>query len=98
MDTRCRAPTRLPITTPYRESVLSCPAPSLAPVTDTEPRLRDGLGDEAEVLPAIAGDRGSGDRVAELVELEERTRDYARDSKAANTLRGYESDVRHFAA
>jgi site-specific recombinase XerD len=31
-----------------------------------------------------------------LVELEERARDYACNSNAANTLRAYESDLRHF--
>lgn len=82
-----------PITSPYRESVLSHPARSLGAVTSiTEPRL---FQDDPEVLPAIVEAEGGGE-VAELADLDERARDYARSSKAANTLRAYESDLRHF--
>jgi site-specific recombinase XerD len=69
----------------------------LAIVTSTEPRLWDALeDDEPEVLPAIVVEPAG--EVATLVELEERARSYARSSKAANTLRAYESDLRHFGA
>jgi site-specific recombinase XerD len=66
-------------------------------MTSTEPRLWDALEDDVEVLPAVA-EPESGGEVATLVELEERARSYARSSKAANTLRAYESDLRHFGA
>lgn len=70
----------------------------------TEPSLWEALGDESstghdlvhsDLVPAIV-ETGSGGEVAELVALAERARDYARNSKAANTLRAYGSDLRHF--
>jgi site-specific recombinase XerD len=75
-------------------------------VTSTEPRLWDALDDDvstgpspmgAELVPAVIGEEGGGE-VAPLAELAERARNYARSSKAANTLRAYESDLRHFGA
>jgi hypothetical protein len=67
----------------------------VAAVTSAEPAVRGET--NAEVLLAIVeAKRGGG--VAELVELAERARDYARSSKAANTLRSYASDLRHFGA
>jgi site-specific recombinase XerD len=41
-------------------------------------------------------DRNTGAAAVELAELEERARDFARDSRAASTWRAYESDVAHF--
>ena len=64
-------------------------------MTSIEPTLWDET--DAKLVPAIA-EAASGGEVAELVELGERARDYARNSKAANTLRAYESDLRHFGA
>jgi site-specific recombinase XerD len=64
-------------------------------MTSTEFRLSDAPEDEPEVLPAVVVDEGGGE-VAPLAELAERARSYARSSKAANTLRAYESDLRHF--
>jgi len=63
-------------------------------VTSTEPTLWGN--DADELLPAVV-EKGGGD-VAPLAELTERARAYARSSKAANTLRAYESDLRHFGA
>ena len=60
-------------------------------MTSTKPTLRE---DDAELVPAITTRRGED--VAPLAELTERARAYARSSKAANTLRAYESDLRHF--
>jgi site-specific recombinase XerD len=62
-------------------------------MTSTEPHLFE---DEPEVLPAVVEQRGG--EVAPLQELAERARSYARSSKGANTLRAYESDLRHFGA
>src|SRR5688572_11200744 len=59
-------------------------------MTSTEPTLWD----EAELVPVVV--EPGGGEVVELVELAERARAYARSSKAANTLRAYESDLRHF--
>jgi integrase family protein with SAM-like domain len=53
--------------------------------------------DDAELALTIVDGRGGGE-VAPLAELTERARAYARSSKAANTLRAYESDLRHFGA
>ena len=61
----------------------------------TEPDVADALGDEPGVLPAVVVD-ADGRGLAPLAELAERARSYARSSKAANTLRAYESDLRHF--
>jgi hypothetical protein len=66
----------------------------LAAVTSTEPTLWAET--DAKAVPAIV--EPSGGEVAELVELAERARNYARSSKSANTLRAYESDLRHFGA
>ena len=66
-------------------------------MTSTEPRLWDALEEDPEVLPAIVV-KASGGEVAPLEELAERARNYARSSKAANTLRAYESDHRYFGA
>src|SRR3954447_12607789 len=63
-------------------------------MTTVEPTRGDETASEA--VPAVVEQR-AGD-VAELAELAERARDYARSSKAANTLRAYESDLRHFGA
>src|SRR3954469_17540516 len=63
-------------------------------MTSTEPRLFE---DGRELLPAVVEVEGGGE-VAPLAELAERARSYARSSKAANTLRAYESDLRHFGA
>jgi site-specific recombinase XerD len=63
-------------------------------VTDAEPTLpKDGT---PQLVPAVI-DEHAGD-VAGLAELTERARAYARSSKAENTLRAYESDLRHFGA
>ena len=69
--------------------VANCPARSLGAVTSAEPTAWE----DAELAPAVVDDQRGG-QVAELVELAERARDYARNSKAANTLRAYESDLR----
>jgi hypothetical protein len=45
-------------------------------------------------VPAVVEQRGG--EVVALAELAERARNYARSSKAPNTLRAYESDLRHF--
>jgi site-specific recombinase XerD len=50
--------------------------------------------DDAGLVPAIVPERGG--EVAPMRELTERARAYARSSKAANTLRAYQSDLRHF--
>jgi hypothetical protein len=50
-------------------------------------------GAEPELLPAIVVDAGA---LAELEVLTERARAYARSAKAENTLRAYDSDLRHF--
>ncbi|MDA0163146.1 tyrosine-type recombinase/integrase [Solirubrobacter ginsenosidimutans] len=63
----------------------------------TELDVAAALGDEPGVLPAVAVDADGG-ALAPLAELAERARSYARGSKAANTLRAYESDLRHFGA
>lgn len=60
-------------------------------MTSVEPRLPD----EPELLPAVLVDEVGG-TIAELEALTERARAYARSSKAENTLRAYESDLRHF--
>lgn len=60
----------------------------------TEPTLWPNHADE--LVPAVVKKGGGG--VAPLAELTERARTYARSSKAANTLRAYESDLRHFGA
>jgi site-specific recombinase XerD len=65
----------------------------LSVVTSTIPTLWD---DDAGLLPALV-EQGGGE-VAPLAELTERARSYARNSKAVNTLRAYESDLRHFGA
>jgi integrase len=64
-------------------------------VTSTEPTLWEEA--DAELVSAIVI-AASGGEVAPLAELAERARNYARSSKAANTLRAYESDLRHFGA
>jgi integrase len=69
----------------------------LAVVTSIEPRLWDPVANEPEILPAVLDHRGRGE-VTALADLEERARDYVRRSKAPNTLRAYESDLRHFGA
>jgi integrase len=51
---------------------------------------------DPEGVPAL-GVNGAG-AVTPLAELAERARSYARSAKAANTLRAYESDLRHFGA
>ena len=53
--------------------------------------------EDSEPVPAIVVGEAGG-TVAELEALTERARAYARSSKAANTLRAYESDLRHFGA
>jgi hypothetical protein len=63
-------------------------------VTRIEPTLWEN--DDAALVPAIVTERGG--EVAPLGELTERVRAYARSAKAANTLRAYESDLRHFGA
>jgi integrase len=63
----------------------------------TEPGFGDAFGDEPAVLPAVVVGVDGG-ALAPLAELAERARSYARSSKAANTLRAYESDLRHFGA
>jgi hypothetical protein len=68
--------------------------PARSRSASTEPTLWDNA--DADVVPAIIEQRGG--EVAELVELAERARDYALSSKAANTLRAYESDLRQVAA
>src|SRR3954468_11635619 len=63
-------------------------------MTSVEPWLGDEEGGEVpETLPAIASPEAQALAIAELAE---RARSYARSSKAANTLRAYESDLRHF--
>ncbi|MGH2357435.1 MAG: tyrosine-type recombinase/integrase [Candidatus Limnocylindria bacterium] len=64
-------------------------------MTSTEPTLWDG--DAAEIVPAVVEVERGGE-VAPLAELAERARSYARGANAANTLRAYESDLRHFGA
>jgi hypothetical protein len=65
----------------------------LVAVTSTEPTLWND--DDAEHVPAIVVEQRGGE-VVPLTELTVRARAYARSSKAANTLRAYDSDLRHF--
>jgi hypothetical protein len=88
-------PIRRPITSPYRESVPSQRGRRVAARDETESTRPDV--DDSELVPAIVVDEAGG-AVAELEALTERARAYARSSKAANTLRAYESDLRHFGA
>jgi integrase len=67
----------------------------VAPVTRTESTRPDV--EDSQLVPAIVVDETRG-TLAELEALIERARAYARGSKAANTLRAYESDLRHFGA
>jgi hypothetical protein len=57
---------------------------------------RPDVEDSERVLAIVVAEAGGA--VAELEVLSERARAYARGSKAANTLRAYESDLRHFGA
>src|SRR3954454_1025066 len=85
---------RTPDNYPISGSRVCPPRRRLGAVTSTEPTLWED--DDADLVPAIV--EPSGGEVAPLAELTERARAYARSSKAANTLRAYESDLRHFGA